>query len=276
MKKKLSLFAFTCSLLVSLPAFSETIPVVQLDSPPQIDGNAEDWKAYQPVDVPLEGNLNIKNVSVLSGIAGDEVFFLFQWKDDTHDTEHKPYIWDATKGKYSSGEQAEDRFAINFGMDGDFTYDWISGNSFTADMWHWKAARTNPIGLANDKQTIITTEETKKAYKVKASNGKDIYILRPSDAGDQLYTTVRYATKEKDIMPKYILNENAKGSVSDVKAKGTWKDGQWTLELKRKLNTGNADDVVFTPGTAVSAAIAVFDHSGNEKHNISKTLTIQF
>lgn len=276
MKKNICLFILSCSLLLSVSAFSQTITVAQFDAPPEIDGRADEWQAYPAANVPLEGELDVQNVAVKSGVAGDEVFFLFQWKDRTHDADHKPFVWDTAAGKYSSGDQQEDRFTINFAMEGDFTHDWLSGNSFKADMWHWKAARSNPIGLAQDKLTIITTEETKKAYKATAKNGKTIYIIRPSDEGDKLYETARYAVKEKDIMPKYILNQNVKGSVADVKAKGAWENGQWTLELKRKLDTGNADDRVFTKGTAVQAAIAIFDHSGDEHHNISQTLTIQF
>ncbi len=276
MKKKLCLFTVSCSLLFSAAAFSQSIPVVELSSAPQLDGNAIDWQAYPAVDVPLEGQLAPKNVAVKSGVFGDEVFVLLQWKDSTHDKEHKPYVWDAANEKYKKGKKQEDRFAINFAMEGDFTADWLSGNIFKADMWHWKAGRSNPIGIAQDKMTIITTEKAKQVYTATAKNGKEIYILRPSDSGDALYTTKRYATKEKDVMPKYILNENAKGSIADVKAKGVWENGQWTLELKRKLNTGHPDDVVFTKGQALAASMAVFDRSGNENHNISDTLVFQF
>lgn len=266
----------TFFLLCTYPAQAQTIPVVQLPSPPQIDGKDNDWQNVEPVEIALEGDLKITKISVRSGVAGDEAFFLFQWKDDTHDAVHKPYLWDEAKGKYVAGDQSEDRFAINFAISGDFTHDWFSGKSFTADMWHWKAARTNPIGLAHDKLTIITSTEAPKAFKARSHDGKDIYILRPSDSGDELYTTKRYAIKEKEMMPKYILNDKPSGSVADVKAKGIWENGQWTLEIKRKLDTGNSDDAVFESGKAIGAAIAVFDHSGDEKHNISQTLTFQF
>jgi hypothetical protein len=276
MNKNIFLLAFSCSLLASLPALSQTIPAVQLDSSPVIDGKADDWLAYKSIDIPLEGDLNINSVSVKVGVVGDEAFFLFQWKDSTHDADHRPYVWNAAEGKYSEGKQSEDRFAMNFAMEGDFTQDWLSGNTFKADMWHWKAARSNPIGLAQDKLTIITTNKSKKAYTTTAANGKTIYILRPSDSGDKLYKTARYAAKEKSVMPKYILNKNVTGSIADVKAKGVWESGQWTLEMKRKMNTGNPDDRAFVKGTSVPASIALFDHSGDENHNISETITLQF
>ncbi len=75
------------------------------------------------------------------------------------------------------------------------------------------------------------------------------------------------------MMPKYILAENPTGSVTDVAAKGVWGDGGWTLELSRKLDTGNADDVAFARGGAVKGGIAAFNRSGDDDHNVSATLT---
>ena len=78
------------------------------------------------------------------------------------------------------------------------------------------------------------------------------------------------------MMPKYILTQNPQGSIADIHCKGVWKDGKWNLEIRRKLNTGNPDDVVFEAGKAVKSGIAVFDHSGDDNHVISDTFTFQF
>ncbi len=50
----------------------------------------------------------------------------------------------------------------------------------------------------------------------------------------------------------------------------------WHLELKRLLNTGNDDDLVFEKGRAVKAGIGIFNASETTDHNISKTLVFQF
>lgn len=44
-----------------------------------------------------------------------------------------------------------------------------------------------------------------------------------------------------------------------MEAKGIWKDGKWTLELARKLNTGNGDDVQFDATKTYSFGMSVFD-----------------
>jgi len=218
----------------------------------------------------------MKEVILSAGTYGDEIFILAKWKDDDADEQHKPYVWNSDKKKYEKGSQKEDRFAIQFAMEGDYSVNWLSGKYFKADTWHWKAARSNPIGLAQDKMTIVGDVAAKKAYKAKGPSGEDIYIQRPSDSGDKLYKTKRYRGYEKDVMPKYILTSAPSGSITDVKAVGRWSDGEWVLEMKRKLDTGHADDVKFSSGSTVQGGIAVFDKSGNDKHNLSSLLQFVF
>lgn len=54
-------------------------------------------------------------------------------------------------------------------------------------------------------------------------------------------------------------------SRADVIGKGVWENGKWTLEIMRKLDTGNKDDMPFRPSTSEPVyymfGLAVFDHS---------------
>ena len=258
-------------------AAAETIHVGVLASAPQLDGSAADWQGQIAQTVSLSQGGSKLAVTVKAGRHGQNVYFLFQWPDSTADNSyHKPFVWNATKKKYEVGPQREDRFALQFAMEGDYDANWLSGKTFKADMWHWKATRSNPIGIAHDKTTTISTVKTKKTFKIKAENGQMIYITRSSDQGDKLYTTKRYRRYEKDTMPKYIMNAKATGSITDVKASGVWKNGKWTLELQRALNTGHADDVVLPTNGDVAGALALFDHSGDAHHFTSGTLTFTF
>lgn len=268
-------------LMISSPLVAQTISVGKLATAPALDGSDADWQNIPATVVPVAkkpstSTVEVKAVSVRAGIFGDDVYLFLQWDDPTRDEQHKPFVWDAAQNKYVTAELWEDRIAVEFAMKGDYTTDWFSGKSFEADMWHWKAARSNPLGLVHDQMTIIGTDPVAKAFKATATNGREIFIRRPSDAGDELYDTKRYGTREQDTMPKYVLTENPKGSVTDIHCRGVWQDGKWNLEIRRKLNTGNPDDIVFAPGAAVPAGIAVFDHSGDDNHAISDTLTFQF
>ncbi|HRJ51602.1 MAG TPA: ethylbenzene dehydrogenase-related protein [Candidatus Thiothrix moscowensis] len=258
----------------------QIITVGKLKAAPSVDGSADDWQDVTGIKIPLT-YLNkpelTKTVTLKAGVFGDEVFFYSEWEDSTEDTQHKPHVWDETQQKYVEGPQREDRFALEFAMVGDYDANWFSGKEFKADMWNWKAGRTNPIGIAHDKMTIISKQPMQEAYKTTLPDGSDLYIQRPSDADREPYVAKRYFKKQQDIMPKYLpLEEALPPSSDDVKAKGVWKDGKWHLEQRRKLNTGFADDVRFIADKPVTGAIAVFDHDDNERHFISTTLRFQF
>jgi hypothetical protein len=260
---------------------AQTITVQPLSKAPVLDGKDDDWSDLKTTVIPLHKSIPqaktaVTEVSLKVGTFGEEVFFYAQWADLTESAQHKPFVWNDTQQKYVEGDQREDRFALEFRMAGDYSTDWFSGQSFTADMWHWKAARTNPLGSASDQRTIISRDKLLRAYEGVARDGKPLYLWRPWDAGDMLYTTKRYSQKQEAIMPKYVINPTATGSTMDVYAKGVWHDGQWHLELKRRLNTGHDDDVVFVRGQSVPGGIAIFESSNNDDHAISDVLTFQF
>lgn len=277
--KQLSFIALT-TFLLSSPLSAQTMTIQPLAKSPVIDGSGDDWQDVKAVTIPLHKSIPnaktaVTQVKLKAGIFDEEVFFYAEWDDPTESLQHKPFVWDDAQQKYVEGSQREDRFAMEFRMAGDYSTDWLSGKSFTTDMWHWKAARSNPTGYADDQRTVISQDKLLRAYETKTSEGKPLYILRPWDEGDMPYITKRYSQKQEAIMPKYVINPEAKGSTMDIQAKGSWHDGQWHLELKRKLNTGHDDDVVFVRGQSVPGGIAIFESSDNDDHAISDVLDFQ-
>ena len=65
-----------------------------------------------------------------------------------------------------------------------------------------------------------------------------------------------------DVIPAYAIKEPT-GSGADVRAKGKWENGYWTVELLRKLNTGYPDDTAFDPARTYAMAVAVQDRTGD-------------
>ena len=126
----------------------------------------------------------------------------------------------------------------------------------TIDMWHWKAVRSNPVGQVDD-QFVDDTKDP----KANANWG------RKGDAktGGGYVNNVNKEKTGPAWMPKtpsadkyWILDENKipfvdnfkagdvvagiivapfDGSRGDIASKGAWKDGQWTVEMKRRLVT---------------------------------------
>ncbi len=260
---------------------AQVVPVVQLQAAPVLDGTDEEWRDVSLVSVPMrktkpKNKTEVDQVAVKAGVFDDYVYLYLTWKDDSESIEHKPFIWDDKIGKYMQQQSYEDRVAIQFEMTGDYTTNWLSGKSFTADMWHWKAFRSNTVGLVHDKKTVVSSEKLLRSYSAVSDNGNPIYIQRPSDDGDRLYKSQRLTSKQEEKMPKYILYPNPQGSVADIRAKGVWQNGVWHVEMVRKLRTGHQDDVEFKQGVAVKAGIAVFNATGDDDHTVSDTLIFQF
>lgn len=63
------------------------------------------------------------------------------------------------------------------------------------------------------------------------------------------------------IMPSVLVDAPFKGDRGDVEAVATWQDGVWTLELRRKLDTGSKFDLPLAAGTPAYLWVAVFDHA---------------
>ncbi len=205
----------------------------------------------------------------------------FSWPDSTKDAQHKPYVWNKDSGFYETGKQREDRFAVSLMMAGDYDVNPTSGKEFKADIWHWKAARTNPVGLAHDKYWVISrklpAKEGSGITTQAVRTGGKIGMYRRSDKGSKIYGSVKKPKKYLgDVVAKYRPRKDARGSIADVKAKGVWKKGRWTLEISRLLDTGNPDDRAIRPGSRVRGAIAVFDHRGDNHHSNSEELHFQF
>lgn len=240
-----------------------------------LDGNTADWAGITGITVPLKGNGGVSSVEIKAVVHGDMIYMLAVWEDSSKDVLHKPYKWDEGSKSYKKTKQMEDRFAVSLAMSGDFSANKIGGNVFEADIWHWKAQRSNTVGLAHDKRWKIDTKPFKGAKKWTTPDGKTVYVARKSDKGGRLYKPKKYDVKQGDIMSRYEVNPNVKGSLADIKAKGVWKDGHWYLEMARKLDTGHPDDAVIPAAGSIKIAVAAFNHVDGRNHSSSEIIVLK-
>jgi hypothetical protein len=85
-------------------------------------------------------------------------------------------------------------------------------------------------------QSEIDAGDAKKIVAVDA-NG-----ILTDEAGNQVPAFAR--------IPGRILSAPAGPSWNDIKARGAWLNGVWTVEVAHKLNTGHADDIQFDTAKA--------------------------
>ncbi len=168
-----------------------------------------------------------------------------------------------------------------------------------ADLWHWKSVRSNPVGYTEDGFVIDNPSKEveagrkrdagSKTTKAKSNRTKDksgpAYMQDPSKPaaipGSLLVAQAveikgSSTFKEGDEIPAYMLYPVWKGSFADIKTKGVWKDGKWTVMMSRKLKTGHDDDVQFNTRKKYPFGIAIFDNSGGHSSYNSEPLKLQF
>ena len=167
------------------------------------------------------------------------------------------------------------------------------------DQWHWKAARTAPIHHADDKYmdnnytdndgNVLEDgghhgdSKTRGLYNDNKSNNMPKYsgpltdgflILPAGNTDADAYFTAFDTTATSGTFRGYWLDENADGSRADVTAYSNYSNGTWTVEFKRALNTGNADDAVFGSGN-VEMVVAITDNAGGD-HSGSAPFDMKF
>lgn len=260
----------------AFPAAAQTVvEAATLPAPIQLDGDTGDWAGVPSHRIDLTGRGGVDSVEMKFGIHGDTIYVMVVWADSTESRLHKPYRWDESTLSYRRTPQLEDRFAISFQMSGEFSYNKLSGAEFTADVWHWKASRSDPAGIAHDKMWRVSRNEFPGSKMFTGDDGQAVYLARPSDAGDRLYRAVKHETKIEDVMSRYEVNLSPQGSVADVRAKGIWRDGRWSLEMARKLDTGHEDDAVISAAGRLLFAVAALNDVDNERHSVSETFILQ-
>lgn len=156
---------------------------------------------------------------------------------------HRLLVWESAQGMYLEGPEREDTFVLKWDMHASDSGLTIAESApYVADIWYWKAHRTDHAGVADDKHHIYTSTPEKGAKRLLSKEGKVFYLLRPGDAGTAAYTTLLHPGHVGDRAARYTLVPPT-GSRGDIRAKGIWQNGVWTITFLRALDTGHDDDV---------------------------------
>jgi hypothetical protein len=301
--------AIACLLLVAVPVpAQEVLHVQKISAAPSIDGKVDTiWDSVSPSIIKVEkipdeiievnlqkqkgkyarnwektGFTEIRQIELKAVLTGNRIYFLARWQDDTRDNQHKPWVWQGDKktGEYVAGKEREDRLVFMFPIKGTFDANMLSDKEGVVDVWQWKAARTNPVGIIHDKSHIYSKTPLKGKYSIHyTAVGSDIYISRPSDGGISPYKANKIDPFKYigQTTPKYIPFVPENDDATDVQAKGAWQSGTWSVEAGRLLDTGHAEtDTVFKPGQGTEMAIAVFNHSSDHFHAVSQVIKVVF
>ena len=216
-----------------------------VDRPPVIDGQGTDkvWEAAKVLttfDSRAKISLEIKSVHTAT-----DVFFLVSFPDRDESRRHRSWVWNKDLEMYDEGPDREDVLVFKWKLNqstADLSL--ASDQSYEADIWYWKAARTDPQGFADDKIQRLSSYQTRDSHSLTSKTGTPMYLKREGDVGGSAYKTNIYVDYRGDVVERYS-HRPPTGSRGDVRAKGEWREGRWTIEFARALVTGHGDDVNF-------------------------------
>ena len=278
---------FSLTLLMTAPVMAREIVAVMVEDAPVVDGRTDDsaWSHAEPVtvvDTIAEIELMLKAV-----YTDDAIFFLASFPDATENREHKTMLWDAQAQRYRMGPKREDMFVLKWSMEQQPVDLSISSNRpYRADIWFWKAYRTDHAGYADDKSQTYSITPVPRSQKVFSKGGKVFYLFRPGDEGSPAYRPLVYDRYVGDAVPRYEQVQPA-GSRADIRASGHWQDGVWNIEFGRKLVTGHADDVQLDPRNHYQLGVSRYEIAGRDRDpaveqpdygmgDVGETLTLMF
>ena len=171
------------------------------------------------------------------------------------------------------------------------------------DLMQWRAARSNPVGMADDgyvlQYRLFDAGKKMFSWNVDKKTMTPKFMFDAAKAGSKALTMADIDDKSKphaiikeqnavpydpnagwkkgDVLPGRLLSTAVKGSAGDnTSAKGVWKDGVWTLEWARKLNTGHPeDDKIMKEGGVYTIGLAIHDDNVTTRfHHVGFPLSL--
>ncbi|MEN8180820.1 MAG: ethylbenzene dehydrogenase-related protein [Pseudomonadota bacterium] len=254
----LSLFATTHALA------DQTLQASRVAQAPVVDGNAQDpeWAAAKALvtrDRVAKIDITLKAI-----YTADEIFFLLRFPDTTENRVHKMLQWDKEMEIYKPGPTREDAIILKWSMEPlPVDLSLTSEQPYKADIWYWKSYRTGHAGYADDKYQIYSNLPLPKSKRLLSGEGNTFYLIRKGDAGQSAYQGASPIEYQGEETPAYKLRKPS-GSRADVRAKGQWNNGFWSVEFSRKLVTGHHDDVALEAGRSYRFGVSRYEIAGRK------------
>lgn len=241
---------------------SQELVAVKTDVEPVVDGMANEELWTGAAAVIVHDHIAAIDISLKAAYNSDKIFILASFADPDENRQHHTLIWDDTLKAYQNGPEREDVLVLKWSMASYPTTLTLQENlPYTADIWFWKAMRTDHAGFADDKMHIYSATRSKRSKTMISQNGQFFYLTRVGDAGRAAYTTSLVEGFQTVRLPKYSLRQ-PEGSRADIRAKGTWQEGRWTIEFSRKLDTGHDDDIQFELDGRYPFAVSRYEVAG--------------
>ena len=261
---RLCLMALALAGFITPADAEQRLDVIRADAAVQLDGVADEAVWGQLQGVTVRDVVSDIPMALKAFHDGQRIYLMATFPDPDESRSHKSLVWNQTAGVYDIGFDREDSLVLKWNLSPypvDLT---LSGElEYRADVWFWKAFRTDPVGYADDKLQIYTTLRDREAKVLTSRKGNLFYLTRSGDAGDSAYVSVLEVDNRGERIPGFT-RRTPSGSRADVRAKGTWREGTWTVEFQRRLITGHDDDVQLALGSETLLGVSRYEIAGRE------------
>ena len=239
-----------------------------VDEAPEIDALSNDsvWSLAETV-ATLDFSSQ-RTITIAAVHTSEKIFFLVTYPDSAPSVTHKSFAWDEKADIYKPYNDREDMFVFKWSTEGpDVDLRLRGGQPHHADIWFWKACRTNPAGYADDKFHIYSTKKQNEGdTEIFPRPGRSaMYLIRRGDSGRSAYRENIPVDYAGPFAPRFS-NRTPLGSRRDVQACGKWSDGLWTIQFERKLDTGDEGDVLLAVGGEYLFIVSCYEMSGDTVH----------
>ena len=280
----------TVALFAGIPAASAQTTLVAGSGTAVLDGDISEWTS-----TPL---MTGRNVELRAMADGEYLYVAATWADATH-TVNKG-AWEFDGANWVTGAEDEDRIMFIWDL-GSTGTDGASCQAFChssvmrtnggfADLWHWKAARTNPIGYLDDTYLdpedrhsdsgggayVNNTDGTLPTHMASSDPNANVDFLAIDAAAlaafDPFQALATHTVAEAvtfnaaagfttgATIPFYLLRP-ATGDRSSVQTAGRWNNGMWTVEFRKPYAAGtDTTDFAVTPGAMIEFTHEIFDN----------------
>ncbi len=231
---------------------------------PVIDGVGTDSAWSQASTITTQDSVADIPIELQAVHDGSRLYLKARFADSSENRVQKNLIWDEIRQIYRSGPRREDTFVIKWSMEsGIIDLSLSAEQSYKADIWYWKAHRTDPVGKADDKYQLYSAKKLKKSARKISKSGKVFYLVRKGDAGKSAYKgRLVFDFGGNDI--NGIDTRQPEGSRADIDARGQWRAGYWVVEFSRKLDTRNGDDVVIGMNSRQQFGVSRYEIAGRK------------
>lgn len=238
-------------------AFSQ-IPLENYDI--KIDGlsNEKAWENASVYKLKFKKNEQMIKLSIL--MDSEYIYLTLKFSSPEYYENFRKWHWDSISNKYVSGDEQEENLYLV----------WTENpwKSKFADVWIWRSVRTRGSGYLEDAHLYsenIIEETSVKNY-------------RP-DKGNPCWKSKYYSEFAGHELQRFYFREPGR-SMADIAVAEKRLSKSWNIEIRRKLSTGNSDDMEFklynslylkivldSPNSEGFISTGFFSSKGSKKEN---------